>query len=408
MTKFTISILASLTLSLAACGKVVPLEAGDGGANTDSGTGDGGSSADADVKAACDSPIAFDDLPACLVEAQCQQFTRCTSLFLDLEECKANISSLGGDFDVQLVRFANAIDAGKAEYDPVAAATCLESLSGAACSQNGDQTACDLVFHGNTPPDGACLEEFECGALGSNCNNQNCDGTAQCCAGSCQPPVDVGQLCNSDPCKPGDHCVRSTSGGQNNFVCQSGNNGSPCEQSFECDDQLFCEPSLGSCVPTRPSGANCASQDECSGDDDCVVGTCQSIDTAGDACNGFCLGSLSCQNGTCVALPGQGENCTAFGQCNSVTLDCFGTTTVSMCVPKQGLGDNCDPRECAPGLVCEAELPSPPANAKCIMPLPTGSACDRDRHCASNECDFGATNAGVCVAPVDCYSELSF
>ncbi len=404
MKTLRLALLASLSFSFAACGKVVPLD-GDGGVATDGRSGDGGDDlSDGSVSGACEAPIAFEDLGACLTEAQCQQFTRCTSIFKDLDECTTYLPSLFGDFTSQVELFGFAIDAGKANYDPNVAADCLAGFATASCDGEGPEEACDAVFRGTTPPNGTCLEEFECAALGSRCNNDQCDGTVECCTGFCASPVATGQDCSNDPCQPGDICVFS--GGS--ITCQSGDMGSECNDTFECDDNMFCDFNQGRCAPDRPNGAACTDRQECSGDQDCVFGICGNVDTVGATCEFSCLGPLQCENGTCAELPAMGEACPA-GQCNSILLDCVGPAAAEVCVAKQGLDEICGQRQCLPGLLCEANLPQPPQVTRCIEPLNNGSACFSDDSCISQNCAFNPqTQQAFCADQLDCYTKAPF
>ncbi len=404
-TPLRFALLASLAFSLSACGKVVPLD-GDGGLTTDGRDGDGGNVVDGGVGGPCEAPIAFEDLQECLAAAQCEQFVRCTPFFKDLDECKEHLATMS-DFARQVTIFGYAIDAGKISYDPNEAATCLEGFATASCDSEGPEQGCDLVFRGEQVPGGTCLDDFECAELGSRCSIDSCPGGVECCLGSCSSPVGIGENCNSDRCLPGDVCVRNLAMG-NDFFCQSGNQGSPCSDSFECDDDQYCDLTLNLCAPDKPAGATCGDRQECAGDQDCVFGSCGSIDTVGAPCEFSCLGSLTCDSGLCEPLPGLGELCPT-GQCNSFLLDCVGPGTTQACVNKAGLGDNCGQRQCSPGLVCEAELPQPPPVPKCIEPLENGAECFTSSTCQSNHCAFNQqTKQSFCADILDCYSEVPF
>tara|TARA_R110002096_G_scaffold77896_4_gene183213 strand:+ start:9248 stop:10459 length:1212 start_codon:yes stop_codon:yes gene_type:complete len=403
MNSLRLALILSLGFSFAACGKVVPLTDGDGGTTVD---GREGELPDASIAERCAAPIAFEDLALCLEKAQCQQLVRCTPLFKDIAECEANLADVFNDFSEQVILFGNAIDAGKAAYDADIAADCLDSFATGSCDSDGGSEACEAVFRGTSASNSACLEEFECAELGSRCENQGCDGTVECCLGNCVSPVNVGQNCEFAPCRLGDKCVSSPT--SPTATCQSGDAGSTCSDTFDCDDELFCDINQSRCAPDRPAAASCIDRRECEGDLDCVFGTCGSVASAGDACEFGCLGTLTCVNNQCAALPGLGEDCPT-SQCNSILLDCVGPSGAQQCGNKGELDETCGERQCMPGLVCEDRLPQPPTVTRCIEPLSNGAECFSDDTCDSGHCAFNM-QAGqeLCSDPLDCYSEVTF
>ena len=407
MTKLSLCLLASLSFSLAACGKVVPLEAGDGGVSSDGNNTDGGDTADGSVeKLPCEGPVAFEDLTTCLVEAQCELFVRCTSLFPTVEECIEVLPTVFTEFEFQMQIFGFGIEAGKLNYDGDAAVACLASFADGTCSgASGSDEACDPVFRGETAATGSCFLDQECALFGSDCESEASSGCGdfECCPGSCVSPVAIGQSCNGSRCVPGAHCVQDALGAPT-YTCQPGNLDSFCRNSFDCDPELFCNESDSRCVPTLPTSATCENSQQCSGDDRCISGNCSPVDTAGQACDGYCQGSLACFEGECVAIPGQGQDCTATRQCNSFTLECTGLPDSQTCEPKKGLGETCADHACQPGLFCESELPQPPTSPKCTPPLPIGSPCSDDSMCANSACEFNEqTESSFCTVPPNCY-----
>ena len=380
-------LIASLGL-LVTCGNVVPI-AGDGG-NEDG---------DATSRDVCDSPIALEDFAGCFYRALCEQEVRCNPFYKDREECETIFLSNGG-FSRRLEFFESAVAAGKTTFDGEAAATCFSQFETATCFSDGpDSVECDSIFIGTVAAGGSCIDDIECSVLGSYCTGDSCDGSVQCCTETCFSPVEIGESCAVAPCQPGDQCVFDENNVQ---VCQSGAPGTDCISNSDCDLEAFCSDQSNECEADRPVASACSESSQCQGNLRCVGATCTPVDSVGAACNASCIGGLGCFDGQCSEVPGLGELCPN-SRCNSLTLVCAGAMGSETCVSKQGVNEVCGPTlPCLPGLLCESDLPNPPASPECVELRADGETCSDEDHCRSGRCDPAS---GECAPAIDCYAE---
>jgi hypothetical protein len=137
---------------------------------------------------------------------------------------------------------------------------------------------------GQTCQGGACVESNALCITDSDC----ADGDTPHCAGALGECV----ACTSfTQCPSGSTC--------DNYQCSSAAGGS-CEDGGSCSGDLFCDPSVGKCVPCVASSI----------EDECVSGSCQS-----DVCANGCA-----ELATCIT------ECGAIGTCAS---SCLSNTTAS-------------------------------------------------------------------------------
>jgi hypothetical protein len=403
--------LIGLCFLLLACGEVVPIEGsgdGDGGMNVDGG-GDGvdaGNSGDP-----CAGPtIALENVEQCFLEFQCEFMTRCFPGFPNEQFCRPRLFDFfallnggdgggnGGDggptpllFDI----FQRATTAGVTNYDGANAFACIDKMKRLSCgSEGGGVDECEYILNSDAPTGSVCHDDFEC-KVGDYCLGDQLETCS--INGTCRTGRDVGQSCNIDRCKPHLSCVRlGGGGGGNQSTCQDGSMGSPCSESRECDAAFFC--GNNQCVPKLPLGANnCTLSEQCSGDEQCVGGSCSPVNQAGQVCAGVCWGNLFCnESGVCQAMPGQGQDCsqvpdTGLGQCDSVDLVC---NLAQECAPRAPDGAACGavgaPSPCQLGLFCTSELGEQPG--QCAQPVADGGRCNSPTHCESGFCGGDVTN----------------
>lgn len=87
-----------------------------------------------------------------------------------------------------------------------------------------------------------CVSALLCGTP-SVC----CALNQECVQGACSAACASGTRCGAACCNAGDVCL----GG----ACTTP--GSPCEDSFDCNEAQFCEPTLKKCLPQPDGGASC-------------------------------------------------------------------------------------------------------------------------------------------------------
>ena len=136
-------------------------------------------------------PCTLDEIPnesfgECYLRAVCSYLVDCTTSVDDTDECVAALQR--DTFAVQIRIFQDPIDAGKVDVDGVAAKACLDGFG--QCITNGG--GCNRMFDGQTPQNGDCVNDVECG-LGGDCVIP--PPTDQCKVGACEIPRREGQSC---------------------------------------------------------------------------------------------------------------------------------------------------------------------------------------------------------------------
>ena len=311
---------------------------------------------------------------------------------------------------------ANSDQAGRAQWNPTAAATCIANLRDAQCELFskgiGDEIFQCGAIVGNVLDGAPCQGDFECATPGAVCENP-AGGAPACGTQVCRKPAATDQSCADLPCGPGDHCVNARVGSTSTSTCRTGAAGAVCDRSDDCDRDLFCnggqgdQTAAGICTASKPVGSICSEDRECRGELLCVgetdtaTGFCTDVRVAGAQCDAImgCFGGQQCvgnqnQLGTCTPAAGAGDACaTSQGiPFCGFTLACDAGT----CAVAGRLGDPCtsnagsgvlasNPNGCSGDLFCSTEIVGGSAGT-CEAPRADGQACRSDDHCTSGFC----------------------
>jgi len=280
-------------------------------------------------------PIAIDDFPSAVATAICQRAVDC-SFYPDVATCIATNVARNIPADAAYV-----VKHGMADYDPVAAAACVEALPRGCWNQGGDwfltelgflETAiCRRPFTGKVPGGGACCSGYECAS-------QLCGVTGTC------DPIPLSPL------------------------------GGPCGTNPpSCDFDLSCSPE-GKCEAHLPVGANCAAQDWqlCEEPAGCPT-----------------AGGGSPMPGICFVLPDRGEACDGWPSGRCLRLDDYCDASTGVCTPQLQPGAACS----VPGAPCVRYADC--TNGVCTSLSGPGGACTPDRPCITG---FPCVN-NVCTLP---------
>ncbi len=329
------------------------------------------------------------------------------------------------------------------------AGVCAQRLApGTACSPGRDLCAVDLTCKDDGTGTFVCVENAGEGALcqrvvGPHCKSglvcsgsgrcvtpaaaggacadvSECQSGLTCPAGSCAPPVSVGEACGAGlaACGP---CLRCQNASEveagTQTTCVPAEVGAACRTSADCPLNAFC--SDGTCalkprngeacfvppfedgsLPTEADRGNCLYNDafcrraEPASPD----GTCAPAAAAlGEACsNGPAVDKAGCAQGlfcsdttsTCVALLAGGEACTAPEQC-ATGLTC----AADLCAPFPTAGQPCTAEgDCDATAYCDesAEVPI------CAAKIGAGDSCANDLQCQTGVCNRATA---TCVTP---------
>jgi hypothetical protein len=403
-----------IIILLAGCGDNIGLQIDDAMAPLGGDAGDSadGAAADAtgnDAMRWTGMPIDLDSFGAdyfgalCTALLQCDLFTN----FLSIDEC---VQYYDIYFDGIKTKYLRELGAGLAngtiQMDMAVVSKCLEDLKSGICPSALASPACSMMLTGFQAEGSECYINEECAAPGAACEKANCEHA--CCAGTCQGLASLGERCSAQrPCVLGAYCVRNATG---ESVCQSGAQDSPCNDDFECRQDMWCN--RGTCASDLQIGEPCTLHAQCSFNSLCVgtmipgnnSGRCARVSQPDDICDSYCFGAMYCDApdfsalGRCRQLPVEGENCYAsLGRCSGIFLSCDPSW---VCKQLPGLGEACVTGVCAPGLVCTSELTGEPEGI-CTSLVSVGERCTRDGNCASYVC-AGSEGSKTCREWMSC------
>ena len=295
------------------------------------GSSDGGGSGGA--------PIALEDFIPTLIDNSCTRLAACGQV-PDKATCVAASA-------INLDELFASVRAGTTTYNGAAAGKCLtatrQGLAAVACTGSAQVTvrtdpSCAEIFKGTLAEGAACSRAEQC--LSASCSISTCDGTPQCCVGTCAPattPVPIGGDCSdsASQCVVGSLCRLTT------HVCVA-------------------EPGIG-----QP----------------CDVSTGE-----------FCELGFACVSGVCGRLPAEGEACSS--GCDAIGNFCDPAT--SKCAPKIALGGPCSPS--GPGDSCVDYAFCDSSSATCVARPKAGEACGSS---VQGTCllSLMCTTAGTCALP---------
>ncbi len=312
-----------------------------------------GSNAPADAGLPDAGQLSAEDFAREYARLRCEESLRCESRYPFAAAFQAVCHPANGAEDYRATQIM-AVAAGRAEFDPAAAAACIEGLAAVTCNRGfGDRVGpgCGRVFTGTVPVGGACttatidtLGTLECaagtfcsmgatcpgtcvappalGGLGAACEpiTIHCDADHYCRAGTCAALLGPGAECTSFQdcqlgliCGPGagsvNVCIDPTTVVAPGGAClvTPVSDSCPAELVCICDDCLL----TGACVTPVAIGATCSSTAPCGQSARCVDGTCRPIAMPeGDCSTGaVCPLTHACDGAICRALPTLGEAC---------------------------------------------------------------------------------------------------
>jgi len=341
-------------------------------------------------------PLSAEDFAREYARLRCEEALRCESRngsrLANLFQAECHPANAADDYRAAQIM---AVAAGRAEFDPAAAAACLEGRAAVTCYRgfgDGAGSGCDRVFTGTVPLGGICttttidtLGTRECtagtfcsagatcpgtcvappalGGLGAACEpfTMRCDLDHDCREGLCAALLGPGAECESiDDCQLGSIC--GPGAGSVN-VCIDPLTvvapGGPCLRSpltDSCPAELVCvcdDCPVGTCVTPAAIGAACSLTAPCGQSARCVDGTCRPIAMPeGDCSTGaVCPITHACDGAICRALPTLGEACvdTCFESACLVEGDVCGFAGAR---PAEGEACGGAGHQCEDGLEC--------------------------------------------------------
>jgi hypothetical protein len=355
-------------------------------------------------------PIAIEDLCPVFTKDLCTYLMQCGGVrYRDLDHCVSDLDCYGMNDLIAANR------SGAVVYDPGKVG---------ACHARFIQSPCTFAFFLFTPDifevlsycpgtltpklgaGGACSSSGEC-TQGLYCHK----GASGACPGTCRAFAQAGESCagnarcaenlscKNDACvadvqkKAGDSCSGSA-------TC---NYSFSCPSDRVCPENIWCDPTVGTCQPGRLEGeacgmmgtgsssylANCAVHLWCDGP---MLGTgvCRRPSQSGGPCNsqldscasglhcsGYVSGGTSVQLGTCTGPSAAGGDCMVSKDCQT-GLVC----TSGKCKPPALSGETCSSdSSCAGGLVCDSQV--------CRAARYPGDACDATQSCTHGRCVNG-------------------
>lgn len=278
-------------------------------------------------------------------------------------------------------------DEGGLAFDPLAAASCLQSLAATVCQDwwatfreaRDPFPACATVLRGLRSVGDGCSWTLECP------DHAWCDLSS--CPGRCRAFAAVGDPCDLDrPCDPLEAFCREGTCAALPGV------GDPCPDGWclsplICQDG-FCQVPGGPGEACRPGGPGCLQGLVCRGDGE---GRCDPPGASGDPCfrTVECADPagrdvLTCVSGRCREAPGPGDPCPDL-VCGNAWCDSGGEVPTCRALPAEG-------ESCLQGILCAEGLWC--HQGRCEVSLTDGSPCEGPWQCASGRCV-----AGHCRSP---------
>jgi hypothetical protein len=288
-------------------------------------------------------PVPVDDFSDAVVKAICERAVDC-SLYPDLATCVA----ANRDANIYPVNAADFVKSGVTQYDPVAAAACLDALPRKCWTRSDwlleeqqflDSAICRKVFKGTVAGSGPCCANIECvsescgttGCLrdpfvpvGGHCDPNAglfCDYDLLCSPeGKCEALLPIGANCADQPwqqCEAPSACSSAATGSSMPGLCIVAlpDEGERCDSTnpgacLRLDD--YCDPFTDLCTRLLPVGAVCDGvRTLCVRYAGCISGVCASRPGLSDACSieAPCIDGLSCVNGICAPSPAPTPTC---------------------------------------------------------------------------------------------------
>jgi hypothetical protein len=273
--------------------------------------------------AACD-PYSMENAGRTQTTAQCHAlFTCCApeerlsmagmlsaSGISDEETCN---EKLGANSDLLYDAIAQAVAAGRAEWDSELARICSQPIIDA-------QNACDAqaAFDAqrNLPDDckdengfakspiigkvadgDLCYQTFECASVGAICELNTSDEPGEqliTTKGECKGRAREGEACDRYACAEDLYCHLDYQTGDATCRAVSGR-GDACTGGPECASDLYCSYETSTCEVQLPNGESCSSHQQCVNRCDGATGRC-----ANKLADGVdCSEPKECATGTC-------------------------------------------------------------------------------------------------------------
>lgn len=350
----------------------------------------------------CVGGIFVEDLLECIVEARCMAHIQCRGdEFNSVDECTTAGASRGStrSLKTEIRRRVDAVKSNHLTYDIALAQQCYDTTVHACTPTVGLPEVCSQVFSAPTTTGDTCFFEEQCEATGEKCMDPlDCDRNQQCCPRRCIAPLPLGNTgCDVGFCEDDALCVHDT--------CESGEQGSPCEQHNHCDHGFFCGLAAPkSCVPSFELDSACTEDRHCISNQ-CVGNRCALVEKENDPCQTGCPGWLWCDRGelvaVCRALPSLGENCSQIQRCQGSAWCKEG-----VCIAPSPAGTACEASddECEHGTFCSALLSGD--QGTCNPPQSNNALCKAEAHCVSETCADNGSGETTCQDYENCTEGL--